>query len=142
MSDQEQPNFSAIDLPITLYLNQRLTFDLLAILQGGFSSFSTIQTTSSGETTTNVDGKAQLGVSNVFAFLGINLSAQGSRQQERQRAKTKQKKLSIPRHLFLPDSEKSFRIANWCVSCRPYQLLRMFTQATLWNSRQLFEGIP
>ena len=56
MSDQEQPNFSAIDLPITLYLNQRLTFDLLAILQGGFSSFSKIQTTPSGETTTNVDG--------------------------------------------------------------------------------------
>ena len=80
MPDHEYPELVATDLPITLYLNQRLTFDLLAVLQGGFSSFSTVQTTSSGETTTNTHGKAQLGVSNVFAFLGVNLSAQRSRQ--------------------------------------------------------------
>ena len=101
MSDQEQSNFSAIDLPITLYLNQRLTFDLLAVLQGGFSSFSTVQTTSSGETTTNVDGKAQLGVSNVFAFLGVNLSAQGSRQAGQKKSEsTKEEIVHTPASLF------------------------------------------
>ena len=80
MSDPETPEFSATDFPVTLYLNQRLTFDLLAVLKEGFSSFTTVQTTTSGETTTSADGKAQLGVSNVFALLGVNLSAHGSRR--------------------------------------------------------------
>lgn len=72
--------FDVTDLPITLYLNQRLAFDLLAILEGGFSSFSTVQSSSSTERISSVDGKAQLGISNMFAFLGVRLNAQGSRQ--------------------------------------------------------------
>ena len=101
MSDQEQSNFSSIDLPITLYLNQRLTFDLLAVLQGGFSSFSTVQTTSLGETTTNVHGKAQLGISNVFALLGVNLSTQGSRQAGQKKSEsTKEEIVHTPASLF------------------------------------------
>ena len=73
MSTQESSDFVSTDLPLTLYLNQRQVFDLLAVLRGGFSRFSTVHTTSSGETTTSINGKAQLGVSNVFALLGVNL---------------------------------------------------------------------
>ncbi len=80
MSDQEEREITAADLPMTLYLNQRMTFDLLATLEGGFSNFATVQTTSSGETTTELSGGAQLGVSNVFAFLGMQLGGHGSRQ--------------------------------------------------------------
>ncbi len=101
MSDQERPDLDAIDLPITLYLNQRLTFDLLAVLQGGFSSFSTVQTTSSGETMTNAHGKAQLGVSNVFALLGVNLSAHGSRQAGQKKSEsTTEEIIHTPASLF------------------------------------------
>ncbi len=101
MSDQNRSDLDATDLPITLYLNQRLTFDLLAVLQGGFSSFSTVQTTSSGETTTNVNGKAQLGASNVFALLGVNLSAQGSRQAgEKKSESTTEEIVHTPTSLF------------------------------------------
>lgn len=81
MSSQENSDLMATDLPITLYLNQRLTFDLLAVLRGGFSSFSTVQTSSSGEIATDRHAKAELGVSNVFALLGISLGAQGSRKE-------------------------------------------------------------
>ena len=44
---EQQPELVAADLPMTLYLNQRWTFDLLAALQGGFTNFTTVQTTSS-----------------------------------------------------------------------------------------------
>ena len=80
MSDQVEPQLMATDLPMTLYLNQRLTFDLLATLEGGFSNFATVQTTSSGETATELSGGAQLGISNPFAFLGVQLGGHGSRQ--------------------------------------------------------------
>ena len=84
MSNQTEPQITATDLPLTLYLNQRLTFDLLAILEGGFSNFATVQTTSSGETTTELSGGAQLGVSNIFAFLNVKLGGHGSRRAEQQ----------------------------------------------------------
>ena len=101
MSDQDRLNLSASDLPITLYLNQRLTFDLLAVLKGGFSSFSTVQTTSSGETTTNAQGKAQIGVSNVFAFLGVDLGAQGSQQSGHKKSEnTTEEIVHTPASLF------------------------------------------
>ena len=101
MSNQVEPQIIATDLPITLYLNQRLTFDLLAILQGGFSRFATVQTTSSGGTTTKASGEAQLGTSNVFAFLGVKLTGQGSRQAEdKQSENTTQDIVHTPASLF------------------------------------------
>ena len=101
MSRQEQPQLVATDLPITLYLNQRLTFDLLAVLQGGFSRFATVQTTSSGGTATKASGEAQLGASNVFAFLGVKLSGQGSREaDEKQSENTTQDIVHTPASLF------------------------------------------
>lgn len=101
MSDQKHSDLSAADLPITLYLNQRLTFDLLAILQGGFSSFSTVQTTLSGEKITDVQGKAQLGASNVFALLGVNFSGQGSRQVGQKKSEsTTEEIVHTPASLF------------------------------------------
>ena len=101
MSDKKHLDFKATDLPITLYLNQRLAFDLLAILKGGFSSFSTVQTTSSGEKTTDVQGKAQIGVSNVFALLGVNLSAHGSQQLGQKKSESTTKEIvHTPASLF------------------------------------------
>lgn len=78
-------NIQASDLPMTLYLNQRLTFDILAALQGGFSNFTTVQTVASGETTVELSGEAKLGVSNVFAFLGVGgqLGGAGSKHSGR-----------------------------------------------------------
>ena len=101
MSTQESSDFVSTDLPLTLYLNQRQVFDLLAVLRGGFSRFSTVHTTSSGETTTSINGKAQLGVSNVFALLGVNLDAHGSRQAENTRSEnTTEEVIHTPASLF------------------------------------------
>ena len=88
MPDHEQSGLVATDLPITLYLNQRLTFDLLATLEGGFSSFATVTTTSAGETTTEASGEAQLGFNNGFALLGVKLGGRGSRQAQQSQSES------------------------------------------------------
>lgn len=71
--------FKASDLPIALYLNQRVTFDLLAILEDGFARMTTLQTSSSDAQSSGVEGAAQLGIGNPFAFLGLSLGAKGQR---------------------------------------------------------------
>ena len=80
MPNKAESQIHASDLPMTLYLNQRLTFDLLATLEEGFSSLSTVQTTFSDVNESELSGKAQLGFSNAFAFLGVKLGGHGSRQ--------------------------------------------------------------
>ena len=82
MSDQGESQPVATDLPIALYLNQRLTFDLLASLENGFSRFSTVQTMSSGEKSAEMSGEAQIGVSNVFAILGVQFGVEGRGSQQ------------------------------------------------------------
>ena len=87
------------DLPIALYLNQRVTFDVLASLEGGFSHFTTIQTTSTGESSTEMSGEAKLGVSNVFALLGVEFG--GSQQTGQKRSESaKEEIVHTPASLF------------------------------------------
>jgi len=76
------------DLPVTIYLNQRLIFDVLASLEDGFTQVSTV-TTSTG-TTSGLEQatEAGLGVSNVFAFLGLSLKGsvkEGRQAEDRER---------------------------------------------------------
>ena len=54
MTNKEESQLVVTDLPIALYLNQQVTFDILAALEDGFSRFSTVETTSSGEKSTEV----------------------------------------------------------------------------------------
>ena len=98
---KKNQKINAADLPIVLYLNQRLTFDLLATLQGGFSSLSTVQTTSSGESATNTTKDVGLGISNTFAFLGVNFGAQRSNQTGQQESESREEQIvHTPASLF------------------------------------------
>ena len=81
---EQQPELVAADLPMTLYLNQRWTFDILAALQGGFTNFTTVQTTSSDGKETQLAGGAQFGLGNAFGLFGIKLGAQGSQGAQHQ----------------------------------------------------------
>ena len=56
------------DLPVVQYLNQRVTFDLLATLENGFSHFATIETQSSDSLAT----KSSLGAGIKNVLLGIS----------------------------------------------------------------------
>ena len=74
MVSETSHDLESSDLPVVQYLDQRITFDLLATLEDGFSHFTTIETQSSGSASTESSGQAGIGVSNVFAFLGVDLS--------------------------------------------------------------------
>ena len=78
MTEQDEYRLLATDLPVTLYLNQRLTFDLLASLEDGFSQLSSVQTTSSGDSSSEIAGEGKLGFSNVFALVGIEFGGRGN----------------------------------------------------------------
>lgn len=73
-------SLKANDLPLALYLNQRMVFDALASLEGGFSHFTTVHESSTDEAAVATSSQAKLGISNVFAFLGVQLGGQHTRQ--------------------------------------------------------------
>lgn len=77
-SEQPTSQVEASDLPIALYLNQRVTFDLLATLEDGFSHMTTLQASSSNADGSELEAGAQLGIGNPFAFLGLSLGGKGT----------------------------------------------------------------
>ncbi len=123
MPDNNLPELVATDLPLTLYLNQRFAFDLLAVLNGGLSRFSTVQTVSSDETATSSNRKAELGVSNVFAILGVGFGAQSSQQGGQKSSKSKTEEIvHTPASLFAR-LRKDLEIRNLVRSLSPAENL-------------------
>lgn len=61
------------DLPVPLYLNQQAVFDLLAVIEDGFSQLRAVKTSSSESEKGKDEVGGEIGVSNVFAFLGVKL---------------------------------------------------------------------
>jgi hypothetical protein len=89
----------ARDLPVVLYLNQRLTFDLLASLENGFSHFTTVQSSSTDEQGGSLGGR--LGISNIFALVGIGLDAKASTRSASKKADSATEELvHTPASLF------------------------------------------
>jgi len=80
MTQPPNHDLAASDLPVALYLNQRVAFDLLATLEGGFTQLTSIQRSSSDGKASSAGVEAGLGSSNPFAWLGITFGAKGSRE--------------------------------------------------------------
>jgi len=68
--------------PISLYLNQKYVFDILAMMEGGFSQLETIKTTQSSQDERSRKFSGEIGVKNVFAFLGISLGGEHSKKDQ------------------------------------------------------------
>lgn len=66
----------ATDLCVPIYLNQKIVFDVLAMLEDGFSQLSTVTTSASESEATRSGYGGSVGASNVFAFLGVSLKAE------------------------------------------------------------------
>ena len=99
MADQTTETIQASDLPIALYLNQRVTFDLLAALEGGFARVTTVQESSSDAKHSGVEGG--LGVGNPFALLGLSFGAKGGRDSTNASLETTSEELvHTPTSLF------------------------------------------
>ena len=86
---------------LPIYLNQKYVFDLLAIIEDGFSQVETIKT---GQSETNSDKdnlKGEIGISNVFAFLKFGLSADvNSENTNNSNQETSKEKIHTPNSLF------------------------------------------
>ena len=90
-----------IDLCIPIYLNQQAVFDMLAILEDGFSTLRTI-TTSAAETQSQRTGiGGSIGLSNVFALLGVTFGAKRDKEKEcEERMEERQERVHTPVSLF------------------------------------------
>ncbi len=84
---------------IPIYLNQRIVFDQLAIVEEGFSQLRTIKTSESSSEQQGKSAEGQLGVTNAFAFLDVGLRA----GRRRERESNKHKEISEER-VFTPAS--------------------------------------
>jgi hypothetical protein len=73
---------NSIDLCVPIYLNQQIVFDLLAVLEDGFSTMSTIKTSDTESINQCDKVGGSIGASNVFAFLGISIG--GSQEHEKE----------------------------------------------------------
>lgn len=89
------------DLSIPIYLNQQVVFDLLAVLDDGFSRLSTIKTSASESETNKYGIGASIGVSNVFALLGVSFSGErGKEKGSQDQIEISQEKVHTPTSLF------------------------------------------
>jgi hypothetical protein len=70
-------------LCIPIYLNQRTVFDLLAIVEGGFSQLQTVKSNSANEKSSSFDASTEVGSKNVFSFLNLGLKGEFSREGKR-----------------------------------------------------------
>ena len=89
------------NLNIPIYLNQKIVFDMLATIENGFSEMSSVQTFSENKDSKGTEVGAQIGASNVFAFLGVNLgSSLKGEKQINDGTKTTENRIHTPSSLF------------------------------------------
>lgn len=62
--------------PLPLYLNQKYVFDLLAMMEAGFSQMETVKTTQTEQEDATRRLVGDVGVKNVFALFGITLGGE------------------------------------------------------------------
>jgi len=91
----------SVDLFIPIYLNQQIVFDLIAMLEDGFSQLSTIKT-SATETESQKSGtNVSIGVSQVLALFGISLTGErGKEKGAQEQTEVSQEKVHTPTSLF------------------------------------------
>ena len=101
MPDDPPTNISASDLPAALYLNQRLVFDMLASLEGGFSTLTSIEAATTSSSGTEKSGKGSIGINNVFALLGVTFGGAVSKSSsDAEQRSISEEKVHTPTSLF------------------------------------------
>jgi hypothetical protein len=98
---KKDPKEKFISIPI--YLDQKVVFDHLAIIEDGFSQFSNIVETESEDGKLSANTEASLGTTNALAFLGISLGAKAGAATETAAAsqsQTTKTKIHTPTSLF------------------------------------------
>lgn len=93
--------------PISFYLNQKFVFDILAILEDGFSEMQTLRKIDNAEQQTEKQIKGDIGISNAFAFLGVSLGGHRNKNEKSEiQEQSEYKKVHTPNSLFAKMRER------------------------------------
>lgn len=104
------------DLGVPIYLNQKIVFDLLAMMEDGFAEFRDVTTSSSESASRKHEIEASISASNVLQFIGLALKGSARRGTQRSNQaddQTSERRVHTPASLFyklrsrLLDEEKS-----------------------------------
>jgi len=88
-------------LIIPIYLNQKIVFDMLAILEDGFSNIRSVSKTTSSEGGVEGNIGGEIGFSNIFALLPIKLSGSIKGEKKGSRDETvNEERTHTPTSLF------------------------------------------
>lgn len=88
-------------LTLPIYLNQKYVFDLLAIIDNGFSQFETIKTGQTKSDSEKDNLKGEVGISNVFAFLKFGFSGENiTDKSNSSNEEVSKEKIHTPNSLF------------------------------------------
>lgn len=87
--------------PIPVYLNQSYVFDVLAMMEDGFSHVKSLKETQSEQQGENSTVSGELGISNAFALLGIKFGGEkASKSQNETSHESTEEKVHTPNSLF------------------------------------------
>ncbi|MBI2305015.1 MAG: hypothetical protein HYU86_09775 [Chloroflexi bacterium] len=90
-----------IDLCVPIYLDQQNTFGLLAQLEDGFSHLSLIKTSSTDKESAGSGVGGSIGISNVFALLGVSFKGERRKEKEAiEQTEESREKIHTPSSLF------------------------------------------
>lgn len=86
---------------LPIYLNQKYVFDLLAIIDNGFSQMETIKSGNNSDKSESGNLKGEVGLSNTFAFLKLGVSADNKSEKSKSASEEIIKdKIHTPNSLF------------------------------------------
>ncbi|GAQ19125.1 hypothetical protein OPHB3_3084 [Oceanobacillus picturae] len=90
-------------LPITSYLNQKVVFDLLAVIEDGFSQVKNLSASNEKGKSNESKFNGQIGMSNAFGLLGIGTKLRaslGSGSHDIGKTSTTEERVHTPASLF------------------------------------------
>jgi hypothetical protein len=91
---------NCIDLCVPIYLNQQVVFDLLAILEDGFSHLSSVKTSSAGTESHKSNAGASLS-GKVLDIVGISLKGEQAKETgSQEQIEVSREKIHTPTSLF------------------------------------------
>ena len=94
-------HLNANELPVPIYLNQEVIFNLIAIFEDGFSKLSTLKTSTNKAETNEYGASGSIGVSNAFALLGVSFSGERRKgKSKHDQTEISQEKVHTPTSLF------------------------------------------
>jgi hypothetical protein len=70
---EDQSRDEASRYPLPLYLNQKYVFDVLSMMERGFSQLETITSRRAGQVDAEGDLSREIGFGNVFGLLNVSL---------------------------------------------------------------------